>query len=127
MDALAGAVVAVLIARRMWLSWCVRERNGYINLQKRDCGTPKFAPQPYWRRFNRQSVLLLLHAAKNGRVNPWRSGADNGRGRWSCVSPNTTTELASSTPSLSPAATSTNALQESARVDDSQSGLINCR
>ena len=57
MDALAGAVVAVLIARRMWLSWCVRERNGYINLQKRDCGTPKFAPQPYWRRFNRQSVL----------------------------------------------------------------------
>ena len=42
-----------------------------------------------------------------------------------CVSSNTATNLMSSTPSPSPVATSTNALQESARVDDGHCGLKN--
>ena len=47
--------------------------------------------------------------------------------RWSGVSPNTITNLEFSTPSLGPVATPTNALQESARVDEGQSGWNNSR
>ena len=84
-----------------------------------ECGVPSSgtrtqtaAPPAQGARGN---TLRETAASIHGGPAPTIAEAD---GPASCVSPNTAPSLVFSAPSPSPVATSTNALQESARVDD---------